>query len=211
MGARVRGVTMSCFSRLAWIPLTPTGSEGRPRRVGNPEIVIAKRVPDGSNDSVNLLVSLLVRHPELSRVVIKPRFASIALFFVIRSALSKIEQRRFTRSILDHLRAFHQLDGSPRTKIAVRLLVADGLTFVEIERDAKTLARDEISLIVSLVAQSFGDGLFVNPPADDAADDDFGPDEDSVNSALDAVRRGKQRKSLVGFREERRVLVYFGK
>lgn len=173
--------------------------------------MIAKRLPDESNDSVNLVVSLLVRHPELSRVIIKPRFAAIAFFFVVREKLGLQEQASFRQSLIDHIRALHQLDGGEQQRIAVRLTVEEEITFVEIERDAKSLARDEISLIVSLVAEKFGDRLVVNPPAEDAGEDEFGLQEDAVGSALDAVRRGKQRKGLVGFREERRVLIYFGK
>jgi hypothetical protein len=173
--------------------------------------VIAKRVPDESNDSVNLVISLLVRHPELSRVIIKPRFSAVAFFFIVRERLSAVEGTRFRTSVLEHLRAFHDLERESTPKILVRLRTAENLTFVEIERDARTLARDEIPLVVALVSQAFGDRLIVNPPAEDAGDDEFGPQEDPVGSALDAVRRGRQRKGLVGFREERRVLIYFGK
>jgi len=173
--------------------------------------VIAKRLPDESNDSVNLVVSLLVRHPELSRIIIKPRVRAIALFFVVRDRLTAREQARFRASLVDHLRALHKIDGLDSPKIGVRISADVDLTFVEVERDAKSITRDEISLIVGLVAQSFGERLVVNPPAEDTGEDEYGPQEDAVGSALDAVRRGKQRKGLVGFREERRVLIYFGK
>jgi hypothetical protein len=179
--------------------------------MGKRESVIAKRLPDESNDSVNLVVSLLVRHPELSRIIIKPRFSAIAFFFVVRAHLSKAEQLHFRRTVFDHFGALHRIDGLRSPKIAVRLVVDSDLTFVEIERDAKSLARDEISLMVGLITQFFGERLVVNPPAEDEPDDEFGSQEDAVGSALDAVRRGKQRKGLVGFREERRVLIYFGK
>lgn len=173
--------------------------------------MIAKRVPDESNDSVNLVVSLLVRHPELSRVIIKPRFSAVAFFFIVRERLSVADGARFRASVLEHLRAFHDLERASAPKIVVRLRADEKLTFVEIERDARTLAREEIPLVVALVAQSFGDRLIVNPPAEDGGDDEFASQEDAVGSALDAVRRGRQRKGLVGFREERRVLIYFGK
>ena len=125
--------------------------------------MIAKRLPDESNDSVNLVVSLLVRHPELSRIIIKPRLSAIALFFVVRAKLSAQEQTRFHETLVDHLRALHKIDGLDSPKIAVRISADVDLTFVEIERDAKSLTRDEISLIVGLVAQSFGERLVVNP------------------------------------------------
>jgi hypothetical protein len=173
--------------------------------------LIAKSLPEEPNDSVNLLVSLLVRHPELSRVVIKPRFAAIALFFIVRGSLDTEERTSFRHAVADHLRAFHQLAREPSPKVAVRIRADQGHTFVEIEREARDITRDEIALMVALVAQSFGERLIVNPPADDPNEDDGSGREDAVGSALDAVRRAKQAKGLVGFREERRVLIYFGK
>jgi hypothetical protein len=171
--------------------------------------VIAKHQPDQSNDSVNLIVSLLVRHPEISRVVIKPRFAAIALFFIVREPLGDNEQRSFRAMVSDHLHAYHRLVREPAPRVDMRLRPEGDITFIEVERDARTVAREEISLIVALVAQTFGDRLIVNPPVEQSGDEDFATQEDAVASALDAVRRDKQRKGLVGLREERRVLIYF--
>jgi len=173
--------------------------------------VIANRLPDESNDSVNLIVSLLVRHPELSRVRIKPRFAAIAFFFIVRERLSDNEQARVRARVLAHVHALHRLDGTRAPRIDVRFRTERNATFVEIERDTRTLAREEISLVVELVALEFGERLMVNPPSDEALDDDLGGRDDAVGSALDAGRRGKQRKGLVGLRDDRRVLIYFGK
>lgn len=172
--------------------------------------MIAKRAAEETNDSVNLVISLLVRHPELSRVIIKPRSAAIAFFFIVRAVLDTAERARFERSVVEHTRALGALGRNGKADIAVRFSTGDDLTFVEIERDAKSIGRDEIAMIVGLVSQTFGERLVVNPPAEEG-DDDMSVQEESVVTALDAVQRGRQRKGLVGFRDERRVLIYFGK
>ncbi len=168
-------------------------------------------VPDQSNDSVHLLVSLLVRHPELSRVRITPRCEAMAFFFVVRGEVAGSEARAFKRTLDDHVRALHALGDIRDAAVRVALTSSDGMTFVEIERDAKTVGREEIALIVGVMAQTFGERLVVNPPADDAGEEEMSAADDPVGSALDAVRNGRQRKGLVGFRDDRRVLVYFGK
>lgn len=184
--------------------------KGRAERSTNGHRVIAKHGHEETDESVNLVISLLVRHPELSRVIIKPRSAAIAFFFIVRATLDAVERSRFRHSVLEHTRAFTALGRGGKTDVATRYSAGDGLTFVEIERDAKSIARDEIGMLVGLVSQSFGDKLVVNPPAEDG-DDDAMLQEESVVSALDAVQRGRHRKGLVGFRDERRVLIYFGK
>jgi hypothetical protein len=172
--------------------------------------VIGKRAPEETNDSVNLVISLLVRHPELSRIIIKPLSIAIAFFFIVRTVLSAQERTRFERSVVAHTRALHALGRSGKPDVRVRFSAGDDLTFVEIERDAKSIGRDEIAMIVGLVSQTFGERLVVNPPAEEA-DDDTSVQEESVATALDAVQRGRHRKGLVGFRDDRRVLIYFGK
>jgi len=173
--------------------------------------VIAKRIPNASNESVNLVVSLLVRHPEISRVVIKPGLSGIALFFVVRTLLGGDERARLRRAVGAHVRALRELSGLESRPVDVRLSAGGDLTFIEIELDGKTLARDEIAMIVGLVAQTFGERLVVNPPAEDGGEEDAAMQDESVGAALDAVRRGRHRKGLVGFRDDRRVLIYFGK
>lgn len=174
--------------------------------------MIAKHPPEEPSDSVNLVVSLLVRHPELSRIVIRRRFEAIAFFFVVKDVLARDEVFAFRRSVIAHARAFHSLSRSALPRMSVRVRSAEGLSFVEIERESSDLSRDEIAMLVSLVSERFGERLLVNPPAEDASDEDAaGAREDAVGDALDAMRRAKQRKSLVGLRDERRVLIYFGK
>ena len=172
--------------------------------------MIAKRAPEETNESVNLVISLLVRHPELSRIIIKPRSTAIAFFFIVRTVLSAQERARFERSVIAHTQALRALGRTGKADVSVRFSAGDDLTFVEIERDAKSIGRDEIAMIVGLVSQTFGERLVVNPPAEEA-DDDMSVQEESVATALDAVQRGRQRKGLVGFRDDRRVLIYFGK
>ncbi|HMD03027.1 MAG TPA: hypothetical protein VKG44_08715, partial [Candidatus Baltobacteraceae bacterium] len=74
----------------------------------------------------------------------------------------------------------------------------------------RSFSREELVMVTTLLAQRFGATLIESPPADDAGDDDPGADE-LVEFAIEALRDPTQQKSLVGFREEKRVLVYFVK
>jgi hypothetical protein len=77
-------------------------------------------------------------------------------------------------------------------------------------RDARTVTREELQLVTALVARRFGALLIKSAVAEDEAiDDDPGAQDDLVDYALDALRDPEQKKSLVGFREEKRVMVYF--
>jgi hypothetical protein len=64
-------------------------------------------------------------------------------------------------------------------------------------------------LMVALFGERFRDSLVRNPPPDDHLDADPAAQDEAAVYAIEALRDPTQSKSLVGFREEARVLVYF--
>ncbi len=173
--------------------------------------MIEKRVPNGASETVDLVVSLLLRHPELSRVNIAPRKRSITFCFILNQAATRSDRRGFRAKLGEHIMGYHSLARRRPEKVGVKTSITHGLTFIAVQRDTRTVSRDEIAMIVSFVNETFTNRLLINPPADDSPEEDFAAREESVGSALDALHRGTQNKSLVGFRDDRRVLIYFAR
>jgi len=65
-------------------------------------------------------------------------------------------------------------------------------------------------MLTSLLAARFGSAL-IESPAEESVDEDPAAQDELVDFALEALRDPSQQRSLVGFREEKRVLVYFVK
>ncbi|GAC1392949.1 MAG: hypothetical protein NVSMB31_11680 [Vulcanimicrobiaceae bacterium] len=83
------------------------------------------------------------------------------------------------------------------------------MTFIHVTRDLETFSKDELVMLVHVFADRFRDTLVRNPAAEDHFEEDPLAQEELVDYAIDLMRDPKQSKSLVGFREEKRVLVYF--
>ena len=166
--------------------------------------LLQRPIPDDPNDTVRLIVSLLVRHSELSRIAIDSKARSISFYFIVRGAIGKSARAAFVRAVHEHMQAFHDLDRRSGIKVAVEMEAVNGITIVEVRRDTRTVAREELAVVIALLVDAFGSRVATNPPAD--GDDDPAAQEEMVGNAFDALRRGKQKKSLVGFRDERRVL-----
>jgi len=83
------------------------------------------------------------------------------------------------------------------------------MTFVRITRDSESFSREELQMLTALVSERFGDSLLKSPVEEDLIDEDVAAQDELVDYALEALRDPSQQKSLVGFREEKRVLVYF--
>ncbi|HEY4441454.1 MAG TPA: hypothetical protein VGN14_13430 [Candidatus Elarobacter sp.] len=164
--------------------------------------------PFDSADTVNRVVALLVRFPELHSVRSTPNDASLTLSFAVRKKLDRAQTRALGDDVTEHVRALLDLRGETPDRIAVTADRDAAVTFVHVTRDAESFGREELELVVGLMVQTYGDAL-VRDDADGPVDDDPVAREEAIEVALDAFRDPAQRQRLVGFREEQRVVVYF--
>jgi hypothetical protein len=162
-----------------------------------------------SADTVNRVVALLSRFPELHSVRSNPADATLALSFAVRKRLDRLETRALGDRIGEHVRAFLDLRGEAPAKIGFAYDRDAAVTFVHVTRDAASFTREELELLVALFADAYGDRLVRDGAGTDPLDDDPAARDEQVEVALDALRDPAQRQRLVGFREEQRVLVYF--
>lgn len=162
-----------------------------------------------SADTVNRVVALLVRFPELHSVRSNPADATLTLSFAVRERLDRVRTRALSDRVGDHVRAFLDLRGEEAAKIAVTCDRDAAVTFVHVTRDAASFAREELELLVALFADEYGERLVRDGASPIPVDDDPAARDELVEVALDALRDPTQRQRLVGFREEQRVLVYF--
>jgi len=162
-----------------------------------------------SADTVNRVVALLSRFPELHSVRSNPADATLSLSFAVRERLDRRATRALTERVCDHVRAFLDLRGEAPAKLAVTYDHDTAVTFVHVTRDAGSFGREELELLVAIFADACGDRLVRDGANALPGDDDPAARDELVEVALDALRDPTQRQRLVGFREEQRVLVYF--
>jgi hypothetical protein len=167
------------------------------------------RIPDEASDAVGLIVALLVRFPEIATIVSHPNEGTLTLSFAVESRLDKRAEVEVRESVGDHVRSLLELSREKPDTVVVAAESDEATTFVRITRDARTFTREELHVLVALLADRFGATLVRSPASDDGFDEEA--DDDLVDFALEALRDPTQQRSLVGFREEKRVLVYFVK
>jgi hypothetical protein len=163
-----------------------------------------------SSDAVGLIVALLVRFPEIATIVSHPAEGTFTLSFALGTRLDRTAERRVRDSVTEHIAALTQATGEVVETLAVECERDQRMTFVRVTRDAGSFTREELQLLTALLSGHFGEALVKSPASEDELPDDEAADE-SLEFALEALRDPTQQKSLVGFREEKRVLVYFVK
>ena len=169
----------------------------------------APRTAYESADTVNRVVALLVRFPELHSIRSNPAAASLTLTYAVSKRLEAAAMKSFSDVVSEHVRAYHTLAGEPVERITVNSENDTKVTFVHVTRDLATFSPEELALQSAVFREHFGEALLTNPQADEAVDGDLDTDDESVELALDALRDPAQRQRLVGVREEKRVIVYF--
>jgi hypothetical protein len=162
-----------------------------------------------SADTVNRVVALLSRFPELHSVRSNPTDAALTVSFAVRARLDRRETAVLHDRLIDHVRAFLDLRGESPAKLGVACDRDAAATFVHVTRDAASFGREELELLVAILVDAYGDRLVRDGENAAPGDDDPVARDEMVEVALDALRDPAQRQRLVGFREEQRVLVYF--
>jgi hypothetical protein len=169
------------------------------------------RVPNEASDAVGLIIALLVRFPEIATIVSHPTDGTLTLSFAIGAELDRRTELETRERVADHVRSLLDLGADKPDALQVACESDESTSFVRITRDARSFTREELQMLVSLLCDRFGATLVRSPAADDDAFDDEASADELVDFAIEALRDPAQQRSLVGFREEKRVLVYFVK
>lgn len=164
--------------------------------------------PLENSDTVNLVCALLVRYPEIASIRSMPGEGTVRFTFAIGQRMNRATQRAMANAIEAHVNGFLALsrDGG---EVSVECESERGHSFVHVTRDLDSFTKDELAMLTALFAQRFGAALVRNPVPDEHPDEDPVAEDELVESAIEALRDPAQSKSLVGFREEKHVLVYF--
>ncbi|MBV8489923.1 MAG: hypothetical protein JO199_05270 [Candidatus Eremiobacteraeota bacterium] len=160
-------------------------------------------------DTVSLVCALLVRFPELASIRSAPADRTVRLTFALRQRLDRSAQRTLAEAVDDHVQSFLALAKDEAEVLRVECEGDRAMTFVHVTRDLESFTKEELELYATFFAERYGDAVVRNPVPDDHLDADPVAQDDSALYAVEALRDPAQSKSLVGFREEKRVLVYF--
>ena len=166
------------------------------------------RLPAENSDTVSLVCALLVRYPEIASIRSMPGEGTVRFTYAVGMRLDRRKQRSIVDEIEAHVGGLLSLVGE-RGDVSVDCESDGSLSFIHVTRDLDTFTKDELAMLTSFLADRFGAALVRNPAAEENADEDPAFQDELAESAIEALRDPAQSKSLVGFREEKRVLVYF--
>ena len=161
------------------------------------------------SDSVELLISMLVRYPEIGTINYDPETNNIKITFIMLKLIEKQVLEKFCDTLLSCLETFHYLENEDPELLEVNYSFCEDITLLEYKRDVGTLTSEEISLTILAVRESFTEYLMnESENAEAQVEDELLEDEELIGKLLENVRYTVPGKKLIAFREEGRVLVF---
>lgn len=157
------------------------------------------------SDSVGLLVSILVRYPEVGTINVDEVEQLLTLTFYLAEDLS--EHLPCHEHLTESLMLFNQLEGRKCRVCSLCLSRDEVVTTLEIVRDIETVTLSELNLLVNLMRQSYYEQL-VTDVVDEIPEEEQLIQDEIIKHMLDIVRTKKLDKSVLALREEGRVLVF---
>lgn len=170
-------------------------------------MALTYRGRESVTDSVGLLISILVRYPEVATINFDPEQQILKFNFICSRALEPVEMQAFKEILLDSIDVFNKLDNKDTRLSALGFQDCDSFTMIEIQRDVESLVREEIALIVALFRQNLESSL-ISDEAGSLYEEDLLIQEEIIEHMLESVKGGAGDKKLFAFREEGRVLVF---
>lgn len=155
--------------------------------------------------SIGLLISILVRYPQVGSINYDPQSKVIKFTFMLSKPGVNLDQ--FKEKLLISLETFNFLKGKKPKVVNLKFTDSNHVSLLEVHRDVATLSQDEISLIIALVEEQYGE-ILVSDENEELLDEDLVVQEELISHMLENVRGAFPDKRLIAFREEGKVLVF---
>ena len=111
------------------------------------------RTGDVNSKGVSLLVSVLLRYPEVGSVDFNQVDQTLKFTFLFSRAPSRRAMKRVTSLLQDSLSIMNQLEGHKPRIIRVEHLEDAEVTMLSVLRDVATLTQSELFLVVSVLRE----------------------------------------------------------
>lgn len=158
-------------------------------------------------DSIGLLISILVRYPEIGTVKFDPGSQTLRLSFLLSRLIDEQEYQVFSEKLNMSLETFNMLEGNDQVVIHTALSSYDQISVIDVDRDVHTLSKTEIALIITLLKEFYA-GQMIIDKNDALLEEDLLVQEELIDNMLEHLKVSRYEKNLIGIREDGRVMVF---
>lgn len=159
------------------------------------------------SDGVNLLISILVRYPEIGTISFDPQNNRLKLTFLLSTLPSESEFSYLKNVLSDSIFAYNRLEGVALEVFDVQLAHYEQVAMLSIFRDVHTISKGEIALVITLLRGNFKSHL-ITDFNDSLLEEDLLIQEEVIENMLTSIKKHRTENKLIGIREDGKVLVF---
>ena len=159
------------------------------------------------SDGINLLISILVRYPEIGTVNFEPQNHCLKLKFMLSAIPSETEFSTTKHLLIDSIAAYHRLEGLQLKTSEVILHPYNPVAMVSVIRDVHTISKEEIALIITILREKLNNYLIIDYN-DSLLEEDQLAQEEVIEDMLENIKTYHTLYRLIGIRENGRVLIF---
>lgn len=164
---------------------------------------------EGVSESAGLLISMLMRYPEICAISYNPDDNLITLSFSFAGPVGEERFRQGSARLNECLVAYSFLQGKEPPMVAIHWTTLEKTSLLKVEYDVSAVSKGEIALIISFLQEEFGDCLIRDLEiGDPMSEDDLLLQDEFINYMLEKFKGAVPRKKLIAFREEGKVHVF---
>ena len=113
-------------------------------------------------EGVNLLVSILLRYPEIGTLSFDSHKICLKLKFMLTAIPSNTEFSTIKHLLLNSITAYRLLEGRSFTTANIDLETYEQTAMLSIIRDVHTISKGELALLITLLRENFQQYLIVD-------------------------------------------------
>jgi hypothetical protein len=162
---------------------------------------------DDVSDSIGLLISILVRYPEVGTINFDPQSHELKLTFIVSGKYNEKEIEEFLIILRNSMILYHQLERIKPQVMSIDWQSCDNYTILDLIRDVDTLSHTELSFIIELFETHFNQVL-VMESNEQLWEEDLQLQDEIIGHMLESIKNGMPDKKLIAYREEGKVLVF---
>lgn len=155
-------------------------------------------------EMVNLLASILLCYPEISKVTLVPKEKGILFSMSLSAPPDNAYFEEKKEFILESLQVYNQLEG---TANGGKCAIYYENCAIQIFRDWSTISKGEIGLMVTLLRDIFQDSLLREENRGIDSEIIY-TNQEMMDTRFNKLRDKSIRHSMIGIRDEGRVMVF---
>ncbi|SJZ31184.1 hypothetical protein [Selenihalanaerobacter shriftii] len=159
------------------------------------------------SDSMELIISILIRYPQINKVDIEPNSKELSFTFLIEKELREDEIEKINHKLKQSLELFSRLANVSSDSFKINFKDYGGLTKIKVTTGILSLTKDKISFVIKFIYNEFKESL-LSDVFEVVSSQEPTYHEEVIDDILSSLKQKGTKRALVGFREEDKVLVF---